>query len=176
MGDWVDWIIYEIPPGPPIIPMYYYVNGHKGTLPIVFFAMMIYYKNFSLGAWLYLALHGSYGMFWMLKDYTFPDKSFQRKVTIVGFLFPWPVALLPYLYSGYLMMSGQANQNPDPERIFVCVVSYVTGIVFMLGGDAQKYFMLRERPGLIHDGYNYWTRNPNYCGEILLYASFGILV
>ena len=46
----------------------------------------------------------------------------------------------------------------------------------MLGTDAQKYFQLRERRGLINDGYFKWTRNPNYVGEIMLYASFGILV
>jgi protein-S-isoprenylcysteine O-methyltransferase Ste14 len=138
--------------------------------------MMCYYKNFSLGAWVYLTLHGSYGFFWMLKYFTFPDTSFQRNVTIVCFIYPWFVALLPYTYSGYYMMSGQANQNPSPERIFVCVWVYVTGIVFMLGADGQKYFMLRERRGLIHDGFSYWTRNPNYFGEILLYSSFGMLV
>ena len=46
----------------------------------------------------------------------------------------------------------------------------------MLGSDGQRYFMLRERPGLIHDGYNYYTRNPNYFGEIMLYASFNVIV
>ena len=46
----------------------------------------------------------------------------------------------------------------------------------MLGTDGQKYFQLRERRGLINDGYFKWTRNPNYVGEIMLYASFGILV
>ena len=46
----------------------------------------------------------------------------------------------------------------------------------MLGTDAQKYFQLRERRGLINDGYFKWTRNPNYVGEIMLYSSFGILV
>ena len=72
------------------------------------FLMMIYFRNFSLGAWVYLCLHGSYGMLWMLKDITFPDKSFRRKVTLTSFLYPFPVALIPLAYSGYYMMSGQS--------------------------------------------------------------------
>ena len=140
-------------PGPALIPQYVYVNAHKGTLMIVFFAMMLYFNNFSVGSWVYLSLHGSYGFFWLLKDYVFPDKCFQRKVTILAFIYPWPVAMIPYYYAGYYMISGQAEQNPHPERIFVCVCMYVTGIVFMLGADAQKYFVLRERAGLISHGY-----------------------
>ena len=58
----------------------------------------------------------------------------------------------------------------------VCVVVYVFGLVLMLGTDAQKYFVLRERPGLISHGYFAYSRNTNYLGEMILYSSFGILV
>ena len=34
------------------------------------------YKNYSLGAWIYTILHGTYGACWVLKDLTFPDKNF----------------------------------------------------------------------------------------------------
>lgn len=53
---------------------------------------------------------------------------------------PWPVALLPYSYSGYLMMSGQADQNPSDKKMAFCVILYVVGIVLMMGSDGQKYF------------------------------------
>ena len=49
---------------------------------------------------------------------------------------------------------------------------YVIGIVFMLGSDGQKYFVLRERPGLISHGFFAHSRNPNYMGEIMIYFSF----
>ena len=45
----------------------------------------------------------------------------------------------------------------------------------MLGSDGQKYFMLREKKGLIFDGFNKKTRNPNFLGEIMLYASFNVI-
>ena len=45
----------------------------------------------------------------------------------------------------------------------------------MMGTDAQKYFVLKIKPGLITDGYCKYNRNPNYLGEIILYASFAIV-
>jgi len=45
------------------IPHNYIINTQKaGTLFAMFF-LMCYFDNFSLGAWVYLALHGSYGIF-----------------------------------------------------------------------------------------------------------------
>jgi hypothetical protein len=38
--------------------------------------------------------------------------------------------------------------------------------------DAQKYFVLKLRKGLIEDGLFAHTRNPNYLGEILIYGGF----
>jgi hypothetical protein len=57
-----------------VIPTRYVVNFQKcGTLFFCLF-MMWYYQNFSLGAWTYTGLHGSYGLLWFFKDLTFPDE------------------------------------------------------------------------------------------------------
>lgn len=53
---------------------------------------------------------------------------------------------------------------------------YVFGVVLMMGADGQKYFTLREKRKLLNDAYMKWTRNPNYVGEMLLYASFAVVV
>ena len=87
-------------PGPYICPMRYYINFHKGGMIIWLFSMMIYFDNWSLGAWLYLALHGSYGCFWLLKDLTFPDTSFQKGVTVCSFIFP-QLVFQPYYIGAY---------------------------------------------------------------------------
>lgn len=102
----VDFITYELPPGPPVLPQNLYINLHKCGMAVYLFSMMFYFNNFSLGAWIYLTLHGSYGVLWMLKYFAYPDPSFQRNVTVVSFIFPWIVALIPLGYSGFLMMSG----------------------------------------------------------------------
>ena len=41
--------------------------------------------------------------------------------------------------------------------------------------DAQKYLVLRERRGLITHCMMGWSRNMNYVGEMMLYASFAVL-
>ena len=46
-----------------IIPINWVINFQKAGTLFMMFILMIYYKNFSLGAWVYLALHGSYGIY-----------------------------------------------------------------------------------------------------------------
>ena len=49
------------------------------------------------------------------------------------------------------------------------------GVTFMMVSDAQKYYTLKYKKGLINEGMFALTRNPNYLGEIMLYGSFGLL-
>lgn len=49
------------------VPIRHIINLQKGGTFFVMFFLMCYYNNFSLGAWVYLALHGSYGMKLTLK-------------------------------------------------------------------------------------------------------------
>ena len=46
------------------------------------------------------------------------------------------------------------------------------GVVLMLLTDAQKFLVLKERRGLITHCMHGWSRNLNYLGEIMIYASF----
>jgi steroid 5-alpha reductase family enzyme len=76
-------------------------------------------------------------------------------------------------------MSRQAPQDPSIERIVVCFWLYTFGIMFMVLTDGQKYLVLRERAkgqgGLITHCMVGWSRNMNYLGEMMLYASFAVL-
>ncbi len=64
---------------------------------------MQYYQNFSTGIYIYLALHGSYGIVWLFKDYVYGDKTFVGRITIgssmlltillcLYWLMPWFIA------------------------------------------------------------------------------------
>ena len=177
--EFITWLntfmCYETPPGKPLLPMHAIVNVNKGTMLIYLFALMCYFDNFSTGAWVYLALHGNYGMMWWMKDRVFPDPGFSRDATFMSLMLPFPVALIPYYYIGYWMMSGTDNRDPSPERIFIAIQMYCFGIVFMMLTDAQKYLVLREKRGLITHCMMGWSRNLNYVGEMLLYGSFGVM-
>ena len=138
---------------------------------------MCYFNNFSTGAWVYLALHGNYGLIWVIKDRIFPDPGFSRKQTIGSTLSIFPLILVPYYCIAYWMIEGldEAQRNPSYERIFVAIQLYCLGVVFMVLTDAQKYLVLREKRGLITHGMNGWSRNMNYLGEMMLYSSFAVL-
>ena len=170
-----DYMCYRLPPGGPIMPFHMLVNFNKGTMGIYLFILMCYFDNFSTGAWVYLALHGNYGICWWLKDRVFPDLGFGQPATLMSCLLPFPVALIPYYMIGYWMMSGTHNRDPSPERIFCAIQLYALGVVFMMLTDAQKYLVLRERKGLITHCMNGWSRNMNYVGEMMLYGSFGVM-
>ena len=68
--------------GPKLIQARILINLQKGGTFFFCLFLMWYYQNFSLGAYLYICLHGSYGMFWLLKDQAFPDKSFDNYMSV----------------------------------------------------------------------------------------------
>ena len=111
-----------MPPGPELIPVYYTVNFAKGTMMLYLLALMVYFDNFSVGAWIYLGLHGSYGVLWVARDLAFPDSATQKRQTFLSWLVLLVPVLGPYQLIGYWMMSGgDLQRNPSGERIFVAL-------------------------------------------------------
>jgi protein-S-isoprenylcysteine O-methyltransferase Ste14 len=50
------------------------------------------------------------------------------------------------------------------------------GLAIMMAADAQKYFTLRVRRGLITDGMFTYVRHPNYLGEMMIYGALALMV
>lgn len=123
-------------------PFHVLINLQKGcTLPL-FLILMWYFQNYSLGCWVYAALHGSYGIIWIIKDMVFPDKGFRIKIDLVMTIVA-SLVLGGYWHIAFLMVSGQAEQNPSPMRIFICINMYVFGVLLMVLTDFQKYLILQ---------------------------------
>lgn len=157
--------------GPKLIPLNILVNIQKAGTIIVMFSLMCYFNNFSLGSWIYLSLHGTYGIIWILKDLIFPDKTFQQKVTIpVAFLTGF--VLLLYWGIGLIMISGYGDQNPSPFKLFLCYFIFTIGLFLMICTDLQKNITLKMKSGLIDNYFLAKNRNTNYLGEMLIYFSF----
>lgn len=134
--------------------------------------MMFYFQNFSVGAWGYLALHGSYGLMWLLKDQLFPDKKWEEKCTIGYGVFVFAV-LVFYWLAPFMLISRYAD--PPNFLIALSIAMSLIGFVLHFGSDAQKYFTLKYQPGLITEGFFARNRNPNYLGELLIYVGFALL-
>jgi protein-S-isoprenylcysteine O-methyltransferase Ste14 len=140
---------------------------------------MNYYQNFSVAACVYLALHGMYGFCWMLKHFSFPDRNWEKKVTIGGGLMAFVLVLGLYWVFPYLLISGILG--PDQKMASLTVLTaaisvHTLGVVIMMTADCQKYFTLKYQKGLIRDGLFKYIRHPNYLGEIMLYASYAMIV
>ncbi|MBX7117832.1 MAG: DUF1295 domain-containing protein [Gemmatimonadaceae bacterium] len=148
-----------------------------GTLAFVG-ALMWWYGNTSPRAWTYLALHGGYGLVWLLKDLAFPDPRWRTRVTLAGGLMAFLLVLGPYWLFGWLVVSGTADAPyplPEAAWLALCTLCCLLGCVIMIAADAQKFYTLRERRGLITDGLHRWVRHPNYLGEMLVYGSFALV-
>ncbi len=168
-----DYLTEDFLGGPKALKFAWVINLQKGgTLPFVL-GLMWWYDCWSATAWVYLGLHGSYGLIWLLKDRLFPDPGWEKPVTFGGALNAWLFVLAPYWIAPWLIVAQRVEQ--PPAMLGAAVLLYAVGAVLMIGADAQKFFVLRLRPGLIVDGFFARSRNPNYLGEMMLYASFALL-
>jgi protein-S-isoprenylcysteine O-methyltransferase Ste14 len=159
--------------GPRPLKAAWVINLQKGgTLPFVLLLMWAY-DNWSAAAWTYAALHGTYGLCWLLKDRVFPDPNWERRVTFGGALMMWVLVLGLYWIAPWLLVSGHVAASP--ALLGAAVLLHTLGVVIMMSSDAQKYFVLRARKGLITDGWFGRVRHPNYLGEMMLYGSYALL-
>jgi len=176
---WTDYLMCDFAGGPRPWKLAWVITFHKlATFPL--FALMIAgYHNDSSAAWIYLALHGTYSLVWLVKDLAFPDPQWQVRITIGGavnlflFVFGW------YWVFGWLLISRAAKPAyPLPENAWfcLCIALCMAGCAIMTAADAQKYFTLRLRRGLITDGMFRYIRHPNYLGEMLTYGGFALLI
>ena len=164
--------------GPKLVKMAWVINLHKFMSVFVVALLMVLFKSYSLAAWVYLALHGTYGFCWLLKHFAFRDLKWDTKITVGGAVFTY-LLLATYWVAPYLLISGVLGTNhPAPSNwlIAFCISLFALGLTIMLASDCQKFFTLKHRQGLIVDGMFKYVRHPNYVGEIMVYASFALLV
>lgn len=163
--------------GPRPLRLATVINAQKGATMLFVAALMVAYGNFSTVAWIYLALHGTYGLCWLLKDRAFPDPRWEVRVTIGGAIMTWVLVLGLYWVIAFLAVSNVLEPRPPPSNALLAgaVALHTFGLALMIGADAQKSFTLRLRKGLIEDGLFKRVRHPNYLGEMMLYAAYALL-
>lgn len=109
----------------------------------------------------------------------FPIGFGQVRVTIGGGINAFLSVLLWYWVFGWLLISGTSQPHyplPDYSWFCLCISLCILGCVIMVAADAQKYYTLRLQRGLITDGMHKYVRHPNYLGEMMIYASFALMV
>jgi protein-S-isoprenylcysteine O-methyltransferase Ste14 len=152
----------------------FFVNSHKGITWLAILLLMAAYGQWdNATAWVYLALHGTYGILWVLKSRIFPDKSWDRRVGwgygLVNWLFLTLYWVAPWLLTSRGVMA-------PPWYLGTCVSLFTFGIFLHFTTDMQKHTSLKLEPDtLITDGMFNRSRNMNYLGELLIYLGFGLL-
>lgn len=148
------------------------IDTHKTLTPFVILSLMYYHNSWGMTSYIYLALHASYCISWLYKSSVYPDRQFEKEASIGTFFFTLIVTALywiaPYIITVY-------HVDAPPLIACLAISSYALGLVAHFGSDAQKFFVLAQRPGLITDGFFAATRNPNYLGEVALYVGFSAL-
>ena len=179
MRKFTDYLSKDFLGGPRPWKFAWIINFQKGGSFFFFGFLIWYYQNTSTAAWVYLALHGGYGLVWLIKDLTFPDPNWQIKITIGAGINAFLAVLGLYWVFGWLLISRTSQPvYPLPEAVWfaLCISLCLLGSVIMIAADAQKFYTLRLQRGLITDGMHRWVRHPNYLGEMMIYGSFAMLV
>ena len=151
----------------------FFIDTHKGiTLPVmlVLFALTDQLDNPT--AMVYLALHGTYGILWVLKSRLFPDKQWEQPVSWWYGLVNWG-ALTLYWIPGWIIATG--NVQAPAWLLGLAAGVYTLGIFYHFVADMQKHVSLQLRPGFFEGALWARSRNPNYFGELLVYCGFSML-
>lgn len=156
------------------LPHKFFIDTHKGSNAVAIVALMAWFDAWhNETAWVYLALHGTYGLLWILKSRYFPDKQWERPVSWAYGLQTWAFLTL-YWVGPYVIASR--DLHAAPWLLGLCVATWGAGVWLHFAADMQKFMHLRLAPGtLLTDGLWARTRNPNYLGEFLIYLSFCLL-
>jgi protein-S-isoprenylcysteine O-methyltransferase Ste14 len=150
----------------------YPINFHKGLTFFFILGLMFVYQNFTLGSWVYLALHGTYGFLWLIKDQLFPDKQWEQFVSIPQSIFIFILVSLYWIAPFILISSGTV---PPLPLVAVAISLNIFGVFLHFASDTQKYYTLKYQKGLITEGFFARCRNTNYLGEIFIYTAFAML-
>jgi hypothetical protein len=68
----------------------YFIDSHKAvTFAFIFLLIAFYNRWDNITAWVYLALHGTYGILWLLKSKLFPDRNWEAPCSLIIGLGTW---------------------------------------------------------------------------------------
>ena len=158
----------------------HFIDFHKGITFLYILGLIYFYSAFdNVAIWVYLGLHGTYGVLWVMKSMIFPDKSWEEDtgliyglVILIGLSLYW---ISPWIIVSGYFHDGQMTLIPN-WLISVSIFSFGIGIFLHFSSDMQKHTALKLNPGkLITDGLFKKSRNMNYVGEFLIYLSFSLL-
>jgi len=147
------------------------------VITIVCLLLLIFiYGIHDLRQIIYLCLHVSYCVWWLLEQWLFPlrqQQIFTGKVGLFAFL-----SILLFVGVFYALPGYFAFTNPTPvsyTTVAVALPLYLFGSLINTAADVQKMTAKGMGASLVKDGIWRSLRHVNYLGDLMRYTSFSIL-
>lgn len=124
---------------------------------------------------IYLCLHISYCLWWLLEQWFYPQRQqiFNEPIGVSRFILVLFFVGFLYALPGYL-----AFTNPVPLSMTATAIAlplYTFGTLINATADVQKLTAKQYGAGLVRDGIWRFSRNINYFGDLLRYLSFSVV-
>ena len=125
---------------------------------------------------IYLCLHISYCLWWLLEQWLFPQRRqqiFTEKVGILTF-----VVILLFVGVFYALPGYFAFTNSHPVAYLTIAMAlplYIFGSLINTGADVQKMVAKSMGGSLVNDGIWRSVRHVNYLGDLMRYTSFSVI-
>lgn len=125
---------------------------------------------------IYLCLHISYCLWWLLEQWFYPQRRqqlFNAPIGVAGFVLTLLLVGVLYALPGYL-----AFTNPLPLSLTAAAVAlplFIFGSLINTSADVQKTTAKQYGAGLVREGIWRFARNINYLGDLLRYLSFSVI-
>jgi steroid 5-alpha reductase family enzyme len=129
----------------------FFIDTHKGaTALFVLLLMAIFNQWQNPTAWIYLALHGTYGILWVMKSRIFPDGQWEQPCSLGYGLVIWGSLSLYWVTPIMIMIYGV---RAPVWYLALCASIFIFGVFFHFATDMQKHTALKLKPDtLISDG------------------------
>lgn len=151
------------------------INVAKGLTIALLIAFAVGFGIHDFRQLLYLCLHISYCLWWLLEQWLFPQRRqlFHEPIGWVGF------AAVLLIVGGFYALPGLlAFMNPVPlsfTTAAIALVLYMFGSLLNTSADVQKLTAKQYGVGLVQDNVWRFSRNINYFGDLLRYLSFSVV-
>ena len=114
------------------------------TIFVQFFVMFYYKTTDNVTMWIYIALHGVYGILWVLKSNYFGDKSWEAEFSSIYWAIYVTLGLFLYWSPGIIISSK--NIRPANYLIFISISIFTFGVFFHCVSDLHKTLYMELMP------------------------------
>ena len=151
------------------------VNIAKGLTVFCLFACVFLFGVRDMRQVIYLCLHISYGVWWQLEQWIYPERRqmYGQKIGWLAFIYIIVSVGIFYALPGYL-----AFTNPEPLSLTAVTIAlplYIFGSLINTSADVQKLTAKQFGAGLVRDNIWRFSRNINYFGDLVRYISFCVV-